>query len=236
LMNYLFTSTIDNQSIEITSSLQFQIDIQNDLACVVFDEVHYINDADRGQTWEKTILMLPRHIQMVMLSATIDNPAGFAQWCEKEDTEPDAKCVYLASTNHRVVPLTHYGFLTTTEAVYKTIRDKETQKYIRENSNNLILLQNATGSFNEVNAKKIDKIKNLFETNRIRINRKHTLNQLSSFLRENEMLPAIAFVFSRKNVEACAHDITVTLTEFDSKIAYTVRNGCEQIIRKLPNY
>ena len=236
LMNYLFTSTINNQSPETTHALQFQIDIQNDLACVVFDEVHYINDADRGQTWEKTILMLPRHIQMVMLSATIDNPAGFAQWCEKEDTEPDAKCVYLASTNHRVVPLTHYGFLTTTEAVYKTIRDKETQKEIRENSNNLILLQNATGSFNEVNAKKIDKIKNLFETNRIRINRKHTLNQLSTFLRENEMLPAIAFVFSRKNVESCAHDITVTLTQFDSKIGYTVRNECEQIIRKLPNY
>ena len=236
LMNYLFTSTINTQSPDANHALQFQIDIQNDLACVVFDEVHYINDADRGQTWEKTILMLPRHIQMVMLSATIDNPAGFARWCEKEDTEPDAKCVYLASTNHRVVPLTHYGFLTTTEAVYKTIRDKETQKEIRENSNNLILLQNATGSFNEVNAKKIDKIKNLFETNRIRINRKHTLNQLSSFLRENEMLPAIAFVFSRKNVEACAHDITVTLTEFDSKIGYTVRNECEQIIRKLPNY
>jgi superfamily II RNA helicase len=236
LMNYLFTSTTNNESTESKNALQFQIDIQTDLACVVFDEVHYINDAERGQTWEKTILMLPRHIQMVMLSATIDNPEGFAKWCEKDDMEPDAKCVYLASTNHRVVPLSHYGFLTTTEAVYKTIRDKETQKEIRENSNKLIPLQDANGIFNEVNAKKIDKIKNMFETNRIRINRKHALNQLSSFLKENEMLPAIAFVFSRKNVEACAHDITVTLTEFDSKIGYTVRNECEQIIRKLPNY
>lgn len=233
LMNYLFTSSAADES---QNALQFQIDIQTDLACVVFDEVHYINDAERGQTWEKTILMLPRHIQMVMLSATIDNPEGFAKWCEKDDMEPDAKCVYLASTNHRVVPLSHYGFLTTTEAVYKTIRDKETQKEIRDNSNKLVPLQDANGIFNEVNAKKIDKIKNTFEINRIRINRKHALNQLSSFLKENEMLPAIAFVFSRKNVEACAHDITVTLTEFDSKIGYTVRNECEQIIRKLPNY
>ena len=45
-----------------------------------------------------------------------------------------------------------------------------------------------------------------------------------------------AFVFSRKNVESCAHDITVPLNEFDSKVGYTVRNECEQIIRKLPNY
>ena len=50
------------------------------------------------------------------------------------------------------------------------------------------------------------------------------------------MLPAIAFVFSRKNVESCAHDITVPLNEFDSKVSYTVRGECEQIIRKLPNY
>ena len=72
---------------------------------------------------------------------------GFAKWCEKDDTEPDAKCVYLASTNHRVVPLSHYGFLTTTEAVYKTIRDKETQKEIRDNTNQLIPLQDANGTY-----------------------------------------------------------------------------------------
>ena len=236
LMNYLFTSTTNADDSDTPNALQFQIDVQNDLGCVVFDEVHYINDADRGQTWEKTILMLPRHIQMVMLSATIDNPQGFAKWCEKDDTEPDAKCVYLASTNHRVVPLSHYGFLTTTEAVYKTIRDKETQKEIRDNTNQLIPLQDANGAFNEVNSKKITKINGLFEKNRIRINRKHALNKLASFLKEKEMLPAIAFVFSRKNVESCAHDITVPLNEFDSKVSYTVRNECEQIIRKLPNY
>lgn len=236
LMNYLFTSTTNADDPDTPNALQFQIDVQNDLGCVVFDEVHYINDADRGQTWEKTILMLPRHIQMVMLSATIDNPQGFAKWCEKGDTEPDAKCVYLASTNHRVVPLSHYGFLTTTEAVYKTIRDKETQKEIRDNTNQLIPLQDANGAFNEVNSKKITKINGLFEKNRIRINRKHALNKLASFLKEKEMLPAIAFVFSRKNVESCAHDITVPLNEFDSKVSYTVRGECEQIIRKLPNY
>ena len=55
LMNALFLQTQNEQlKSEAKSALQFQIDIENDLACVVFDEVHYINDADRGQTWEKT--------------------------------------------------------------------------------------------------------------------------------------------------------------------------------------
>ena len=235
LMNYLFTSLNDLASQDQTN-LQFHIDIQNELGCVVFDEVHYINDAERGQTWEKTILMLPRHIQMVMLSATIDNPEGFAKWCEKDDTTADAKCVYLASTHHRVVPLSHYGFITTAETVFKHIKDKPTQKFIKDTANCLIPLQNKHGVFNETGYKNIVKINKLFDDNKVRINRKHTLNRLASFLKENEMLPAIGFVFSRKNVEQCAADITVPLNEDDSKVAYTVRNECEQIVRKLPNY
>ena len=235
LMNYLFTA-VTSVSETKPSSLQFQIDIQNELACVVFDEVHYINDTERGQTWEKTILMLPRHIQMVMLSATIDNPEGFAKWCEKDDVADDAKCVYLASTNHRVVPLSHYGYITTAETVFKHIKDKTLQKDIKDNTNTLIPLQNENGVFSEVGYKNIVKINKLFDDNKVRINRKHTLNQLATFLRERDMLPAIAFVFSRKNVESCAADITVPLTEADSNHAHLVRSECDHIIRKLPNY
>jgi superfamily II RNA helicase len=248
LMNYLFTSlstknneeNVNNQenprlneTNTLKPNLQFQIDINTELACVIFDEVHYINDQDRGQTWEKTILMLPEHVQIVMLSATIDNPEGFASWCERGSTE---KQVYLSTTNHRVVPLYHYGFLTTTESIFKTIKDKAIQQQIRDSTNTLIPLKDSKGLFqwNEVN--KINKMNNLFETYQLRINRKHVLNQLSLYLRDRDMLPAIAFVFSRKHVESCAQDITVPLLEFDSKVSYTVRYECEQIIRKLPNF
>jgi superfamily II RNA helicase len=50
------------------------------------------------------------------------------------------------------------------------------------------------------------------------------------------MLPAICYVFSRKQLEVCAHELTANLLEFDSKIPYTIDRECEQIIRKLPNY
>lgn len=83
LMNRLFTIGQSAKESSMTSLLlEFDMNIEEELACVIFDEVHYINDADRGQTWEQTIMMLPGHVQMVMLSATIDNPAGFAQWVE----------------------------------------------------------------------------------------------------------------------------------------------------------
>jgi superfamily II RNA helicase len=234
LMNSLFLLDRDSAgaSSSSASSMAFQIDIASDLACVVFDEVHYINDQERGNVWEKSILMLPKHVQMVMLSATIDNPAGFADWCESSGQ----KKVYLATTSNRIVPLTHYGFLTTNETIFKYVKDKGTQQQIRDSTNKLICLQNSSGSFSEPSYRTITKMVDLFEKNQIRVNRKHVLNQLSMFLRDQDMLPAIAFVFSRKQVELCAESITVPLLEFDSKIGYTIRCECEQIVRKLPNW
>jgi superfamily II RNA helicase len=244
LMNYLYSIGTSSES-----TLQFQIDIQNSLGCVIFDEVHYINDKDRGHVWEQTILMLPQHIQMVLLSATIDNPFGFAEWienraCLEESDKPDKpdksdkpkKSVYLASTEHRVVPLTHYGFFTTTETPFKEIKDKEIQKQIRETSNKLILLRDPKGKFNDNGYYEINRTRDLFMKHRFFMKRKFVLNTLVGFLKEKEMLPAIIFVFSRKNVELCANEITTNLLEDDSKIPYIIRKECQQIIRKFPNF
>lgn len=231
LMNYLYNYQKGDQG--ETPFLQFQIDIGTELACVIFDEVHYINDAERGQVWEQTILMLPPHIQMVMLSATIDNPIGFAKWCEKDN---NTKTVYLASTEHRVVPLTHYLFLTTTETPYKTIKDKAVQQEIRDVANRLIPIRTAEWKFIEKSYHEVKKIQNLFDKHQFYMKRKFVLNKLVEQLKRDEMLPAIAFVFSRKNVEVCASEITTNLLEDDSKVPYIVRRECEEIIRKFPNF
>ena len=231
LMNYLFIQTNREEAV-VQPGIDFQINIQRDLACVVFDEVHYINDKERGQVWEKSILMLPDHVQKVMLSATIDNPAGFAKWCEQDND----KQVYLASTTHRVVPLTHYGFLTCTEQIFKLEKNKEVQQEVKKATNKLLILQDEHGKFDDTTYNTINKTLKLYNHHRIFLKRKHVLNQLAKYLYEKEMLPAITFIFSRKLVEACAHEITVPLLEFDSKVPYTVKNECEQIIRKLPNF
>jgi len=233
LMNYLFQEGENkNKTEETKCAAAFQIDIEAELACVVMDEIHYINDAERGSVWEKTILMLPPHIQMVMLSATIDSPEKFADWCERGHD----KKVYLCSTNKRVVPLTHYGFLTTTEMIFKKVKDKTIQKQIKDTTNCLIKLQDEHGQFQTDSYIKIKNMKQMFESFDITVKRNHVLNQLCYFLKENDMLPAIVFVFSRKNVELFAKEITANLLEDDSKIPYIVKRECDQIIRKLPNY
>ena len=80
------------------------------------------------------------------------------------------------------------------------------------------------------------KMLKLFEKHEIRVKRQHVLNKVTEYLVEKEMLPALCYVFSRKQLEKCADELTTNLLEFDSKIPYTVDRECEQIIRKLPNF
>ena len=41
--------------------------------CVIFDEIHYLADPERGTTWEESIILCPEHVQLICLSATINN-------------------------------------------------------------------------------------------------------------------------------------------------------------------
>jgi len=223
-----------------TANMSFDMDIENELACVIFDEVHYINDADRGKVWEQSIMMLPLNIQMVMLSATIDQPEKFALWCETRGSQitssTPTKKVYLTTTYERVVPLTHYSFITTNNGIFKAIKDKDLEKQIKDSTNTLFTIQNSKGVFDEVHYHKMKKMLDLFANKQVFVKRAHVLNQVCKHMVENDMLPALCFVLSRKQLEACAQEVTQPLLEFDSKVGYIVRRECEQIMRKLPNY
>jgi superfamily II RNA helicase len=235
LMNKLYNKNNSNS---------FELDIENELGCVVFDEIHFINDEKRGTNWEQTIMMLPQHIQIIGLSATLDHPENFAQWLEntlnkssvENFVENFFKKVYLCRKLIRSVPLIHYSFISSNASVNKIIKDKALQQEIQQVTNKPIIIQNEKGVFNDINYQKINKILNLFHKNDIRINRRHILNKVSEYLVENEMLPALCYVFSRKQLEICAEELTTNLLEFDSKVPYIVDYECEQIIRKLPNY
>lgn len=236
LLNKLYQ--IKSSSPNINSSISFEMDIENELGCVVFDEIHFINDESRGSIWEHTIMMLPPQVQMVGLSATLDNPEKFAQWLETKGdiTKPVEKEVYLTRKLIRSVPLIHYSFITSTSEVNKVIKDKVLQDEIKNLVNKPFIIQDAKGVFNDAQYQAVNKTLRLFEKHDIRIKRQHVLNKVAEYLVDKEMLPALCYVFSRKQLEKCAQELTTNLLEFDSKIPYTVDRECEQLIRKLPNY
>lgn len=50
---------------------------------MVYDEIHYLRDKERGVVWEESIVMMPKSVRFAFLSATIPNAAEFAQWIAK---------------------------------------------------------------------------------------------------------------------------------------------------------
>jgi len=236
LLNKLYQ--ISSSLYATSSSVSFEMDIENELGCVVFDEIHFINDESRGTIWEQTIMMLPSQIQMIGLSATLDNPEKFAYWLENRgNTEAvGRKEVFLARKQIRAVPLIHYSFITITNGINKVVKDKALQEEIKNATNKPFIIQDEKNVFNDVNYKQMTQMLGIFEKNNIRVKRQHVLNKVTEYLVEKEMLPALCYVFSRKQLEKCAEELTTNLLEFDSKVPYIVDYECEQIIRKLPNF
>ena len=101
---------------EILRSMLYRgADLIRDVEYVIFDEVHYVNDLERGVVWEEVIIMLPEHVTLILLSATVPNTYEFASWVGRTKK----KDIYVISTPKRPVPLEHY--LWANKAMHKIV-------------------------------------------------------------------------------------------------------------------
>ena len=214
------TEILQNKLIHPTAShLDFSME---KVGCVIFDEVHYLDDEDRGTVWEKSIILLPQHIQMVMLSATIGKKEQFASWIERIKQ----KKVVICSTDKRVVPLVYYQFFSANPKVIDTTKDPVLKKLLESNQNKLT----------EISDDSMDKNRKCLKLLKEPTHRKQVLNQLCIQLREKEMFPCLCFVFSRKQVEELARDITTPLFDPGEK-DYEIEPVCRQLlVSRLKNW
>lgn len=70
-------------------------------AAVVMDEFHSFNDLERGIVWELTLGMLPKHVRVMLLSATIGNSMEFCGWLNRAH----GRRLQLVQGTERKVPL-----------------------------------------------------------------------------------------------------------------------------------
>lgn len=73
----------------------------DDVSGVVMDEFHFFNDFERGVVWELSLMLLPKHIRLMLLSATVGNPVEFVGWMKTEH----GRSLRLVKTDQRRVPL-----------------------------------------------------------------------------------------------------------------------------------
>ncbi|MFA5276666.1 MAG: DEAD/DEAH box helicase [Candidatus Omnitrophota bacterium] len=84
---------------------------------IIFDEIHYIDNPERGSVWEESLIFLPKHMKLLGLSATIPNIKQFATWIESIHD----KQVKTVIEENRPVPL-HFFFQSQNEIVDKIER------------------------------------------------------------------------------------------------------------------
>lgn len=76
------------------------------VGCVIFDELHYLSDPERGPVWEEAIIHSPAHVTLVGLSATVSNAEQLRRWIARVHG-PTALVFHV----ERAVPLEHYFYL-----------------------------------------------------------------------------------------------------------------------------
>ena len=89
---------------EILRNMLLGGDPVDDLLAVVVDEVHFLDDRERGTVWEETLIYLPQHVLVVALSATLPNLQDFAAWLSSVRQRP----VEVVTSATRAVPLDFY--------------------------------------------------------------------------------------------------------------------------------
>ncbi len=146
---------------------------------VILDEVHYMNDEQRGTVWEESIIYCPTNVQIIALSATVANADKLTEWINTVHSKTE-----LINTDFRPVPLRFYYF-------------DSSQPHT------ILPLLTPSGALNN----KIRPEKKHFKSGKP-VQKRNTVKDVVRVLHEKDMLPAIYFTFSRKKcdeqMEKCA--------------------------------
>ncbi len=106
---------------EILRSMLYRgSEVMREVKWVIYDEVHYMRDKERGVVWEESIILLPHKVRFVFLSATIPNAREFAEWVAKIHKHT----CHVVYTDYRPTPLQHFIFPAGGEGVYLVVDEK----------------------------------------------------------------------------------------------------------------
>ncbi len=166
------TEIFRNKILEAEKSLE-------DYRWIIFDEIHYLDDYERGSVWEESLIFLPEHMRFLGLSATVPNIQEMADWLKSIHNRE----VKVVVEHKRPVPLHFYfqcqgriydHFDELAQKEFKGLKRKYASRREAEQS----------GAFKP--NRPVALVKHLFERN---------------------LLPCIYFAFSRRRVELLAEEV-----------------------------
>lgn len=185
---------------EILRSMLYRgSEVMREVAWVIYDEVHYMRDKERGVVWEESIILLPHNVRFVFLSATIPNAKDFVAWVSKLHHQP----CHVVYTDYRPVPLQHFLYPQGADGLYLVVDEKGNFK---DDS-----FQKAMNSFQSEEQAMISRSSNGKKNNKRMDAKSRIGNDLQKIIRlimDRDLDPCIVFSFSKKDCEQYALQIS----------------------------
>ncbi len=149
-----------------------------DVEAVVLDECHYMNDRQRGTVWEESIIYCPESIQLVALSATVDNSDQLTDWLNQVHGPTD-----LIYSDFRPVPLQfHFG---NSKGLFPLLNKEKTQ----------------------LNPRLMKRKRRGERSKHVARQESPSISYILEHLRQRDMLPAIYFIFSRRGCDRAVAEV-----------------------------
>uniref|UniRef100_A0A2P2HW43 Superkiller viralicidic activity 2-like 2 n=1 Tax=Hirondellea gigas TaxID=1518452 RepID=A0A2P2HW43_9CRUS len=187
---------------EILRSMLYRgSEVTREVGWVIFDEIHYMRDKERGYVWEESIILLNPTVHFVFLSATIPNASQFAQWIVYLHHQP----CHVVYTEYRPTPLQHYIFPAGGEGMYLVVDEKSVFKEDNFNTAMTAMKGQPEGAPAAFGSQKDSQKKKKKPAGK---EGNSDCLKLVKMVMERNFAPLIVFSFSKKECEAFALEIS----------------------------
>ncbi|UKJ90467.2 ATP-dependent RNA helicase [Theileria orientalis] len=188
------TASVMVMTTEILRSMLYRgSEIVQEMKCVIFDEVHYMRDLERGVVWEETIILIPSQVSLVFLSATIPNYLEFSEWITRIKNVP----CNVVSTDFRPVPLNHYLYMSGGQGIYLVL--DEDNNFKSNNYNKCLASGPSSNASKDRDSKSRDK--------RRGSSAYKDIESIVKLCFEKNLTPCIIFSFSKSECEMLATSV-----------------------------
>ncbi len=173
------------------NTLLEQLDNLKNVDWIIFDEVHYLDDLERGTVWEESIILTPLSTKLLCLSATVPNIDELADWMKTVLERPTV----VVKENSRPVPL-HFYYQCQNK-IYSAWNDLKKWGY-----------KGVAKNFEKFDRKKFNRRNRFQKKNSTKRLQQNRISSLMNHFIEQKKLPCIFFAFSRRRTEELAEEIT----------------------------
>lgn len=209
---------------EILRSMLYRgSEIIREVSLIVYDEIHYLRDKERGVVWEESIILAPKSTRFAFLSATLPNARDFAEWIAMTHSSP----CHVVYTDYRPTPLQHFLYPAGSEGIFLVVDDKNV---FREDA-----FSKAIGALEEDPGEKKKKLQQHGMKKE-----QSDVSRLISMIIERNLDPVIIFSFSKNECESLADQVSSleVNTPEERKMVHAIYDSAIDVLneddRKLP--